>query len=149
MRRGIASTLRVIGQTAGILAAVVWGWTCWDFLAQQDVNATSSEIRRDFRLLGLADAIQLDRPDPGAIAGADHILRLDGDLIREQQPVTGVPVSDGTELHRILRHHGISLLALTVPAFCVEADDGVDGLLTRSGAGHGGVRTAHVDRMEK
>jgi hypothetical protein len=54
MRRVIASTLRVIGQTAGILAAVAWGWTCWDFLAQQDANATSSEIRRDFRLLGLA-----------------------------------------------------------------------------------------------
>jgi hypothetical protein len=54
MRGVMASTLRVIGQTAGILAAVFWGWTCWDFLAQQDVNATSQEIRRDFRLLGLA-----------------------------------------------------------------------------------------------
>jgi hypothetical protein len=54
MRRVIASTRRVIGQTAGILAAVAWGWACWDLLAQQDVNATSSEIRRDFRLLGLA-----------------------------------------------------------------------------------------------
>jgi hypothetical protein len=54
MRRVIASTLRVVGQTAGILAAVAWGWACWDFLAQQDVNASSSQNRRDFRLLGLA-----------------------------------------------------------------------------------------------
>jgi hypothetical protein len=54
MRKVTASTVRVIGQTAGILAALAWGWTCWSFLAQQDVDATSSEIRRDFRLLGLA-----------------------------------------------------------------------------------------------
>jgi hypothetical protein len=54
MRKVIASTLRVIGQTAGILAAVLWGATCWRFLAQQDVNATAQEIRWDFRLLGLA-----------------------------------------------------------------------------------------------
>jgi hypothetical protein len=40
MRKTIASTLQVIGLTAGILAAVVWGRTCWRFLAQQDVNAT-------------------------------------------------------------------------------------------------------------
>jgi hypothetical protein len=54
MRRVIASTLQVIGLTAGILAAVAWGSTCWSFLAQQNVNATSQEIRRDFRMLGLA-----------------------------------------------------------------------------------------------
>jgi hypothetical protein len=54
MRKTIASTLQVIGQTAGILAAVVWGWICWRFLAQQDANATSLEVRWGFRLLDLA-----------------------------------------------------------------------------------------------
>jgi hypothetical protein len=54
MGKGIASTLRVIGQTAGILAAIVWGWTCWSFLAQQDVNATNQEMRWGFHMFGLA-----------------------------------------------------------------------------------------------
>jgi hypothetical protein len=54
MRQAIASTLQVIGLTAGILATVLWGSTCWSYLAQQDVNATSQEIRWDFRMLGLA-----------------------------------------------------------------------------------------------
>jgi hypothetical protein len=54
MRKVMASTLRVIGQAAGILAAVVWGSICWSFLARHDVNATSQEIRWGFRMLGLA-----------------------------------------------------------------------------------------------
>jgi hypothetical protein len=54
MRQVIASTLRVIGQAAGILAAVAWGWSCWSFLAQQDGDATSLEIRWGFRILSLA-----------------------------------------------------------------------------------------------
>jgi hypothetical protein len=51
MRKGVSSTLQVIRLTAGILAAVAWGWTCWSFLAQQGVNASSHESRALFRLL--------------------------------------------------------------------------------------------------
>ena len=54
MRGSLASTLRVIGQTAGILAAIVWAWTCWTYFAQIDPNATAQENRADFRLLCLA-----------------------------------------------------------------------------------------------
>jgi hypothetical protein len=55
MRKGIASTLQVIGKTAGILAAVAWGWTCWHLLAEQDATTTTSlEVRWGFRLLDVA-----------------------------------------------------------------------------------------------
>jgi hypothetical protein len=54
MRNGVSSTLQVIGQTAGILAGVAWGWTCWSFLARQDVNASSLESRWLLHMLGLA-----------------------------------------------------------------------------------------------
>jgi hypothetical protein len=54
MRKSLSSALQVIGQTAGFLAAVAWGWTCWKFLAQQDVNASSQESRGLFRLLCFA-----------------------------------------------------------------------------------------------
>jgi hypothetical protein len=54
MRSSLASTLRVIGQTAGILAAVAWAWICWRFFSGLDPNATAQENRADFRLLCLA-----------------------------------------------------------------------------------------------
>jgi hypothetical protein len=56
MRQVITSTVRVIGQAAGILAAVAWGWTCWRLLAQPGDDITSLEIRWGYRGVALAAA---------------------------------------------------------------------------------------------
>ena len=98
MRGSIASTLRVIGQTAGILAAVVWAWACWTYFAQLDPNATAQENRADFRLLGLA---LLSIPLLGGLvywpfaALADRITRSELRVVRDEEEADITRPRDG------------------------------------------------------
>jgi hypothetical protein len=101
---------------------------------------------RTWRATG--NAIQLDRPDPGAVAAAGGVRGVGG-FSRRGPAAAGVSYPAGPGLHRVLRHHDIPLPALPVSALFVAADDGLQGLPAWLGAGRGGVRAADVDGLEE
>ena len=92
------------------------------------------------------DAIQLDRPDPGAVVGAGDLQRHDEfPLGGGGRPLAGIPDHAGRGLHRVLWQHDIALPALPVLALFGAANDWLQGLPAWNGAGRIGIRIADID----
>ena len=90
------------------------------------------------------DAIQLDRPDPGAVVGAGDFQRHD-DVLRERRCVDGIPDNAGLRLHLVLCHHNIPLPALPVLALFGATNDWLQGLPAWIGDRRSGIRIIGID----
>src|SRR5258708_31791317 len=112
-----------------------------------ELETESISHRPAWRATG--NAIHLDRPDPGAVAGAGAVQRRVCEFLPRGLAGAGIPDTAGPGLHRVLRHHDIPLPALPVSTLVVAANDGLQGLPAGTGAGRGGVRAADVDGVEE
>src|SRR5437660_1505311 len=120
-----------------------WLWLWIRRLVTCPIPALSLPHRPGWRATG--NAIQLDRPDPSAVAGAGDVQRGVAEFLSRGSAGAVVSVTAGPGLHRVLRHHDTALSALPVSALVVAANDELQGLPAGTGAGRGGVRAADVD----